>query len=91
MTDTPYLVHGVFWPAAEDSADSAPPVLGCRPRTAPSVKQRSTTGPGWASGSPRRGSPAWGTTACTGPAIGTTCCAGTSRRLSEGTSAGGAL
>lgn len=27
MTDTPYLVHGVFWPAAEDSANGAPPVL----------------------------------------------------------------
>lgn len=27
MTDTRYLVHGVFWPAADDSANGAPPVL----------------------------------------------------------------
>ena len=27
MTDTRYLVHGVFWPAADDFANGAPPVL----------------------------------------------------------------
>lgn len=27
MSDTRYLVHGVFWPSADDSANGAPPVL----------------------------------------------------------------